>query len=130
MREILFRGRRLDGGEWVVGHYSFDEIDHYIIRYQLEADDFGDVYSVPSCYLVDPDSVGQFTGLTDKDGKRIFEGDIIQKNVNRFCIEYGDGVAHFIAASKTPRTWAPCLNRGTMEIYEVVGNIHDNPELI
>lgn len=128
MREILFRGKRLDNGEWVEGFIvairgntypngfemitvdgiNYDELDSYI-------PDF-------ISYAVDPSTVGQHTGLTDKNGKRIFEGDILtlrggRPRVVRF--EYG---AFILEDSSIPMRFA---NK-----FEVIGNIHDNPELL
>ena len=125
MREILFRGKRKDNGEWVCGNYGFNDTftteNHYI--FQNKAWEF----------FVDPATVGQYTGLTDKNGKKIFEGDIIGfyidgKLVVDGFVEYGqfnctccNGVYgwHIVAGDIR---W--------VEDYEVIGNIHDNPELL
>lgn len=74
MREILFRGKRTDNGEWVHGQYAYllnartedgEPIKHMIVD------------GTPFGQTVDPSTVGQYTGLTDKNGKKIFEGDIV-----------------------------------------------------
>lgn len=93
MREILFRGKRVDTGEWVYGFYLYD-IGNSIKERPSSVS--------THTYLVDPNTIGQFTGIRDKNGVRIFEGDIIrwknwkdiycEQNVmydsewNRFCV--------------------------------------------
>ena len=82
MREILFRGKRIDNDEWVYGSFCMDAVeqkngrcgvDGFIRRYDFDKGKM-------QMHEVDRETVGQFTGLNDKDGKRIFEGDIIRYN--------------------------------------------------
>ena len=133
MREILFRGKRVDNGAWVEGAFCLKDSD----------DPFGDVVDRPSIikydppcdgfwFRVDPETLGQFTGLTDKNGKKIFEGDVVR------CIRtHCDGkemVGHIVFADccfcvKDMKT----INRPAMDLcgdFEVISNIHDNPELL
>lgn len=123
MREILFRGKRLNNGEWVYGSYWYS---HRSNTYQHFVFDDGNVW-----VGVDPDTVGQFTGLTDKNGVKIFEGDII---------EYTDGCNDWLGAVKYACDDAQFVVRfigGDVESFdnlysgdcEVIGNIYDNPEL-
>ena len=143
MREILFRGKCGYNNEWVDGFYykaklyrSDKELCHYITIPHPESD------GRPSDHImVHPETVGQFTGLTDKNGKKIFEGDIVHilghhdvedwKNVDYTAlIDFLDG--GFCAIDGTVeehgfRRYA--LARLDFSL-EVIGNIHDNPELL
>ena len=125
MREFLLRGKRTDNGEWVKGylyitHIGAHEIGSYDAEINIERVTFD----------VIPETVGQYTGLTDKNGKRIFEGDIVS-------LVKHDGLIYKVV-------YVPCryelvnskgVNCFVLDIYkseniEVIGNIHDNPELL
>ena len=118
MREILFRGKRLDNGEWVEGYYlrigpAANE-RAYIIPYYAST-----LYT----YEVDPATAGQFTGLLDKNGKRIFEGDIVRGP------HIGDDLMTEPVEFSAVCGWLP-FDYLREDLCEVIGNIHDNPELL
>ena len=119
MREILFRGKRKDIGKWINGFL----VDENLIGDWVEAEP---VY---------PETVGQFTGLTDKNGTRIYEGDVVlypwnyQDKTERFTIKFKDG--QFVASpiKKTEDYWDFMVGGYSKEM-EIIGSIHDNPELL
>ena len=134
MRETIFRGKTpsddeyIDSGEWVEGYYTcFNGKEHRIYSGYSETD-CGDYY--PDWENVIPESVGQYTGLTDINGKRIFEGDIVKgfyyysdKEQRIFKVVYKESA--FFLVEKGGKEY---LMFGLT--VEVIGNIHDNPELL
>lgn len=132
MREIMFRGKCLDNGLWVYGSFVMDALEQ--INGLCGVDGFIRVYnptlSKIETFEVDRETVGQYTGLKDKNGKKIFEGDIIKgKTKHTYTVEFGNGIAGFLTRGTGILT-TPCMNIGTMRGYEVIGNIYDNHELI
>lgn len=128
MREILFRGKRLDSGEWTEGAYKEAKVGKYLAAAFITETLTDGVYET---HRVDPESVGQSTALKDKNGKRIFEGDICRaKNLlhngkeELFTVEWCEN--GFFLVDDTGTTWHPCY----LEDIENIGNIHDNPELL
>ena len=132
MREILFRGKSTDTGAWVYGYYCgpFGDFDEH------EICDIAD----PTCSRVDvvPETVGQYTGLKDKNGKRIFEGDIldVSGNPDAVLLGYRNGRA-IVRWDEDVSGFEPFAYYDSdcgLYICEkecvVIGNIHDNPELI
>lgn len=132
MREILFRGKSMNGGFWVEGSLRITTHqptnDAPFKCYEIEDTTYGvfpDEFMSGICEVIDPETVGQFTGLTDKNGKKIFEGDILK--VDRSTIDGEDMSGTFVADLDD--------YMGTFELeyaneLEIIGNIHDNPELI
>ena len=125
MREILFRGKDIKTGEWVEGAYYHQtefygdaDDEHHIITSKDELED-----NMMECYRVIPETVGQYTGLTDKNGTKIFEGDIVRRydNVERVFYDGGGFSPFAIPGWECTPDADKC---------EVVGNIHDNPELL
>ena len=129
MREILFRGKRLDNGEWVYGNFCMDSLeqtrglcvlDGFIRRYNTDTKRM-------EMYEVDRETVGQYTGLVDKNGRRIFEGDIVKSIETKET-----GVVQFFPEHSAFMVWCKFSNEvgflyECTSIAEVIGNIHDNP---
>lgn len=142
MREIIFRGKRTDNGEWVKGYYSAELYSntHYISAWYYGS------YAELQKFEVDPETIGQFTGLTDVNGTRIFEGDIVKTHYGNavkadfveqvvffngiFCTMYKPNAAAcgWYSIIGGPRPISPTTVY--MDRVEVIGNLHDNPELL
>ena len=131
MREILFKGKRIDNGEWVVGQYvntcypgNGKETGHFIVVYPNE---YHEIYTSTLC---------QFTGLCDKNGKKIWENDICdrkEKYPEVVKMANGDWTLDYSYAIGRDYGNSYC-NLGfyvnERKCVEVVGNIFDNPELL
>lgn len=149
MREILFRGKRLDNGEWVEGYIS----EHTLIPCVMQSYIGWVIECKPTklyeCdwFEVDPNTVGQYTGLTDKNGKRIFEGDIFEDRSDDMyaVVVFKDGCFrlewHGITGAWMEYGFDECgggwgivecesLDMYYVRNFEIIGNIHDNPELM
>lgn len=130
MRQIKFRGLRTDGEGWVHGYYWFDNQNKkHKITSDLSDDNF-------RCYEVIPETVGQFTGLKDKNEKEIFEGDIVEFKTRRYhlgadkglqtikfksAVYYEDG-AFVITEKQKNDTYLEALNDSAY----VIDTIHEN----
>lgn len=147
MREILFRGKRVDNGQWVEGDLSHTNSGEPVIQYWVKSDRYKEGALI--YFLVIPETVGQYTGLNDRNGNKIWEGDVGEirtqsGRIERFVVQWGihrrdmksgwtvdipgfcfliDGFASFPIANNY-------LNGHDLDIIETTGNIHDNPELI
>ena len=118
MREILFRGKRADNGVWVEGA----DIMHKTVRGELCIADVGTDW-----VSVIPETVGQHTGLKDKNGKKIFEGDTVW-----FGDEKERGVVYFDNSCSRFAVRFDTFDAAFDHLYsndlEIIGNVHDNPE--
>lgn len=123
MREILFRGKRKDNGEWVEGYYSYANDGHGTELYMVGEKVTG-VY-----YPVIPDTVGQYTGLTDENGKKIFEGDVVREYGGEYAQGFYEIDGNLIV--EIPNTLANFILGSDCGCkYKIIGNIHDNPEIM
>lgn len=132
MREILFRGKvcdkqkKLYGKEWAYGYL-------YMINSKpnIKADE---KFAVN--YEVIPETVGQYTGLTDKNGKKIFEGDVVKGHISEYAVSPNRigkvrwGAFGWIIEFNAPEHKIPRVGMCSFADIEVIGNIYDNPELL
>ena len=133
MREIKFRGKRIDNGEWVHGDLIHERYGT-CIQYTTTINPKG--YGAPERKAiiqrhkatVDPATVGQFTGLKDRNGVEIYEGDIVTFNNNNFKVVYKQD-RYYIGWVATDEG-ENCYIHIWYDDIEVLGNIYDNPELL
>ena len=126
MREILFRGKRQDNGEWVYGVPTKDDFNAtFIVQGIFECDEYR--CSGADCFGVDEITIGQYTGLT-ANGKKIFEGDIVNfPNDKIEMVVCFDDYSRFMLKTANEAYY---LLAHLNDYCEVIGNIHDNPELL
>lgn len=128
MREIIFRGKMLDVGAWVMGDYTLPNADN------PDRQNYKKTYiKIRGCcnlnkYEVDPETVGQYTGLKDKNGKMIFEGDIIHYDTLGPYSGPEYYIHHVGPVIFSDQCFLP-LSYCVLDTLEVVGNIYDNPEM-
>lgn len=119
MREILFRGKTQEHTRWIYG-----DLNHYMCDDGVFIAENGH-----SMHRVLKETVGQYTGLTDKNGNKVFEGDIVKlyliDGIEKGVIKFNDIMCRFMFFTKDG-------NYGFDNdcIFEIIGNIHDNPELL
>ncbi len=142
MRKILFRAKRIESGEWVKGCLLIDYVTgQYFIHAKGNSVNESIKVNEDGClkffaYEVDPETVCQYTGLTDRNGRKIFEGNIVRRKMfdgyiigqvvwfdTGFCgfmLKRGNSYYHIGKSEHT----------GKVDCDEVIGNIYDNPELM
>lgn len=128
MRDIEFRGLRFDGQEWIYGYYFLTEAGEAV------------VFKSEHAVVVKISTIGQFTGLTDKFGVRIFEGDIVtDKHGNKhtvlfkngtFAAQYNNAILYLGQMYDHARYIPYGINIDDKIDVTVIGNIHQNPELL
>ena len=126
-REILFRGKRTDNGEWIYGYLIGNNV---IVGEVVDFDE--DYFNTQFWYKVDPETVGQFTGLTDKNGAKIFDGDIVrfyddsEDELTNGVVIFNDDLCSFCVSMKGHEDVMLMAHWQ----YEVIVNIYDNLELL
>lgn len=149
-REIIFRGKRTDKGEWVEGSLVQMLVDGRIAsciapieevgRANKDVPPMGILYTLnKDIFIVHPDTIGQYTGMIDKNGNKIFEGDILEnhhpsEDVARHKVKFEVGMGCYVAIlliGSLAGFFFP-FGQSWIENYDkvIVGNIHDNPELL
>ena len=134
MREILFKAKRIDNGEWVEGYYTECRGETFI---GIDTSSMFEIFCPPVIrwFKVSSETLCQFTGLCDKNGKKIWENDILMAHLDESYPEDATyetvewGVAGWVG-HETGSTDKEYLDEFDLEHYEVVGNIFDNKELL
>ena len=136
MREILFRGKRVDNGEWVEGDLLRSRGKCYIHENIDPFDYLGELSGFIKMYEVIPETVCEFTGLTDENGTKIFEGDMVQyqpeywceplQSVVEYCADKWNYPAFDLKDHDYEANGLQCAHEEGIGL-EVIGNIHDNP---
>ena len=134
MREILFKAKRVDNGEWIEGYYTECRGETFI---GIDTSSMFEIFCPPVIrwFKVSSETLCQFTGLYDKNGNKIWENDILMAHLDKSYPEDATyetiewGVAGWVAheANSIDRQY---LDEFDLEHYEVVGNIFDNKELL
>ena len=125
MREILFRGKRVDNGEWVYGLFARCKVGNLILPcIQREREnDSGDYIEA---IIVNGEMLGQYTGIKDKNGKGIYEGDIIRFIKENCLVNFVENDCAF--RIEVDGRISTSLRKAHSKDYEVIGNIHDEED--
>ena len=136
MREILFKAKKKDNGEWVEGCLVIDQSRPDIFKYRIQPIKSGVLYAAP----INPDTLCQYTGLTDKNGNKIWENDIVKRNFylysseakyeereNCGIVKYDKEYARF---GYQCSVFAMLSESKKHDTIEVIGNIFDNKKLL
>lgn len=131
MREILFKAKRIDNGEWVEGCLVIDHSRPNLFEYRMQPVESGVLYAPP----INPETLCQFTGLCDKNGKRIWENDIVEawsqgSRAIGAVKQRVDGLWIMSPAWQNHEFWELKPNSNGETTVEVLGNAFDNPELL
>lgn len=123
-REILFRGWNKKNKKWLYGYYLVNRGEHFI-----SPDEFVNPLASYEDYVVDADSVGQYTGLKDAKGVKIFEGDVIVDESYPYIIQYHEEYSQFVAVPKPDVTIAFYQQWVNERGLVVIGNVYEDKEL-
>lgn len=137
-REIEFRGYNPKNRKWLYGYCLVNRGKHYIVRDGIQPPS-----ATPEDFEVEPESIGQYTGMKDRDGKKIYEGDVLEVNIAHLCKSDPNYGKRFKVVLKwwKPATAFLVFEPGKDDLVPlswfsnaennpvVVGNVHDNPEL-
>lgn len=130
MREILFKAKRIDNGEWVEGCLVIDHSRPNLFEYRMQPVESGVLYAPP----INPETICQFTGLCDKNGKKIWENDIVEawsqgSRAIGTVKQRVDGLWIMSPAWQNHEFWELKPNSNGETTVEVLVNAFDNPEL-
>ncbi|EGC8271575.1 hypothetical protein H9181_002045 [Listeria monocytogenes] len=129
MREIEFRGKRIDNGEWVYGNLmQFEDSATFIFADERKGASTLTYahFIINNMHAIDEKTLGQYTGLKDKNGKKIFEGDICWEEHNECygVVKFEEGKFLYVWENIAEDLWE------VADSIEIYGNIHENPELL
>lgn len=127
MRDIKFRGINKSAKQWAYGDLLHKDGKVFMGYWVTDANSpSGDGYV--ECEVI-PETIGQYTGLHDKNGTDIYEGNIMTDDVNNYAVVFYEGAWRLKLNAKNGDTWWKSLDRYTNKL-KVIGNIYENPELL